>query len=238
MCAPSKQDCITPCYLVIYTLLMDIKYFGHSSFYIRGKNAKIVTDPYDSAYTGLKFPKTEADVVTISHDHADHNSLIDIKGEPLVLTWPGEFEKKQVRITGFKSFHDKQNGEERGENVIYKFEIDDFSILHCGDLGHMIPDEMIDQIGVVDVVMIPVGGLYTIGPVEAVKVLNEIEPSIVIPMHYGQDGLKDETFGGLQPLEAFLKEIGAINIEPMEKLTLKREELTGENIQVVVLKNM
>ena len=235
---PDKQDCITPYYLVIYTLLMDIKYFGHSSFYIRTKTAKIVTDPYDSVYTGLKFPKTEADIVTISHDHNDHNSLVDIKGEPLVLTWPGEFEKNQVRITGFQSFHDKKNGEERGENVIYKFEADDFTILHCGDLGHMIPDEMIDQIGSVDVVMIPVGGLYTIGPVEAVKVLNEIEPSIVIPMHYGQEGLKSETFDGLQPLEAFLKEIGALDVETIEKLTLKQEDLTGESTRVVVLQNI
>ncbi|PIZ63757.1 hypothetical protein COY16_01065 [Candidatus Roizmanbacteria bacterium CG_4_10_14_0_2_um_filter_39_13] len=233
-----KQDCITPYYLVIYTLLMDIKYFGHSSFYIRTKTAKIVTDPYDSVYTGLKFPKTEADIVTISHDHNDHNSLVDIKGEPLVLTWPGEFEKNQVRITGFQSFHDKKNGEERGENVIYKFEADDFTILHCGDLGHLIQDEIVDQIGSVDVVMIPVGGLYTIDPVEAGKVLNDLEPSIVIPMHYGREDLKKETFVGLQPLEAFLKEIGATDVEPIEKLTLKREELTGESTRVVVLQNI
>jgi len=233
-----KQDCITPYYLVIYTLLMDIKYFGHSSFYIRTKTAKIVTDPYDSVYTGLKFPKTEADIVTISHDHNDHNSLVDIKGEPLVLTWPGEFEKNQVRITGFQSFHDKKNGEDRGENVIYKFEADDFTILHCGDLGHLIQDEIVDQIGSVDVVMIPVGGLYTIDPVEAGKVLNDLEPSIVIPMHYGREDLKKETFAGLQPLEAFLKEIGAADVEPIEKLTLKREELTGESTRVVVMQSI
>lgn len=237
MCVLNKQDCITPYYLVIYTLLMDIKYFGHSSFYIRTKNAKIVTDPFDSAYTGLKFPRTEADIVTISHDHTDHNSLSDVKGEPLVLTWPGEFEKNQVRVTGYKTFHDKNNGEERGENVMYKFEADDFSILHCGDLGHVIPDEIVDQIGAIDVMMVPVGGVYTLDLASAVKVINEIEPSIVIPMHYGREDLNTEVFGDLQPLDAFLKEFGAADVQPIEKFTPKRDELVDDSISVVVLQS-
>jgi len=216
---------------------MDIKYLGHSAFYIRSKTVKMVTDPYDSAYTGLKFPRTEADIVTISHDHKDHNCMTDIKGDPLVLTWPGEFEKKQVRITGYQTFHDKKNGEERGSNVIYKFEADNYTLLHCGDLGHVIPDEIVDQIGSIDVMMIPVGGLYTIDPVEAVKILKEIEPAIVIPMHYGRSDLNSEVFAGLQPLGAFLKEVDATGVEPIEKLTLKREDLDSENMRVVVLQN-
>ena len=216
---------------------MDIKYLGHSSFYIRTKNAKIVTDPFDPDYTGLTFPKTEADIVTISHDHQDHNYTEGIKGEPLILTWPGEFEKNQVRITGFQSFHDNKQGEERGNNVMYKFEDEDMSILHCGDLGHALVDEMVDQIGSVDVVLMPVGGLYTLDPSSALKVLNEIEPSIVIPMHYGRVDLKSDIFGGLQPLDNFLKEIGATNVQPIEKLIFKRDEMTGDGMRGVLLQS-
>lgn len=214
---------------------MDIKYIGHSSFFIRTKNAKIVTDPFDPASTGLKFPKTEADIVTISHDHKDHNFLSGIKGEPLVLTWPGEFEKQEVRIYGYRSFHDKNQGADRGENVMYKFEAEDYSVLHCGDIGHLLSESLIEEIGNVDVVLIPVGGIYTINPEEAVKMINEIEPSVVIPMHYQTDGLNPAVFEGLSSLSAFLKEIGAEETQPVDKFTLKREELNSAEMKVVVL---
>jgi len=214
---------------------MDIKYIGHSSFYIRTKNAKIVTDPFDPVSTGLKFPKIEADIVTISHGHSDHNYMAGIKGEPLELTWPGEFEKMEVRIHGYRSFHDKNQGAERGENVMYKFEADDYSVLHCGDIGHSLPEALVEEIGNVDVLLIPVGGIYTVNPEEAVKIVNEIEPSIVIPMHYHTEGLNPETFKDLSPLSAFLKEIGAEDAQPTDKFTLKREELNSSEMKVVVL---
>lgn len=216
---------------------MEIKYFGHSSFYIRTKTAKIVTDPFDPDYTGLPFAKTEADIVTISHHHEDHNYISNIKGEPLVLTWPGEFEKNQVRITGYRTFHDKKSGEERGENVLYKFEADEYSVLHCGDLGHIIDDETIDQIGTVDVMLIPVGGVFTIGPSEAIKIINDIEPSIVIPMHYGRADLKSDSFGSLYHLDIFLKEIDAEDVQSVDKLMLKRDDLTDDGMRVVLLES-
>jgi len=222
-------------FLVPCTLHMDIKYLGHSSFSIRTKNAKIVTDPFDPEYISLPFAKTEADIITISHDHKDHNHTENVKGDPLVLNWPGEFEKNQVRITGFATFHDKKEGEERGENVMYKFEADEISLLHCGDLGHVIDDALIEQIGVVDVIFIPVGGVYTIDPAEAVKVINKIEPSVVIPMHYGRDELKGEAGQAMQKLEVFLKEIGASDVQPVDKFTPKREEMDAENMKVVTL---
>ena len=214
---------------------MEIKYIGHSSFYIRTKSARIVTDPFDPTMVGLKFPKIEADLVTVSHDHQDHNYIDGVKGEPLVLTWPGEFEKNLVRINGFKTFHDKKQGAERGENVMYKFEADGFSVLHCGDLGDMIDHEMIDAVGNVDVALMPVGGSYTVGPEEAVKILNEIEPCIVIPMHFNRKELNQTAYGSLSPLEAFLKEVGAEDREPQDKLVLKREEMDAEQMQIVVL---
>jgi len=214
---------------------MDIKYLGHSSFFIKTKNAKIVTDPYSQESTGMKFPKTEADIVTISHDHADHNYIEGIKGEPLVLTWPGEYEKNEVRVTGFSTFHDAKDGADRGPNVMYKFEDNDISLLHCGDLGHLLNDEITEQIGEIDVLMIPVGGFFTITAAEAVKVVNQIEPSMVIPMHYNLPGLNQETFANLQDISAFLKEIGAEDVQPVEKLTVRKDQLSAENTQVVIL---
>lgn len=213
---------------------MDIKYIGHSSFFIKTKNAKIVTDPYSPESTGMKFAKTEADIVTISHDHADHNYIDGVKGEPLVLTWPGEYEKQEVRVTGFSTFHDAKEGADRGQNVMYKFEDNDISLLHCGDLGHLLSEELTEQIGSVDILMIPVGGFFTLNAEEAVKVVNQIEPSMVIPMHYNHAGMNQETFANLQDLSTFLKEIGAEDVQPVDKLTVKKDQLSTENTQVVV----
>ncbi|NTU74485.1 MBL fold metallo-hydrolase, partial [Candidatus Roizmanbacteria bacterium] len=97
---------------------MDIKYLGHSSFFIKSKDARIVTDPYESAFVGIKFPKVEADIITISHHHKDHDEAAQIGGNPLILDWPGEFEKMGVRVFGYLSHHDKVQGAERGENVM------------------------------------------------------------------------------------------------------------------------
>lgn len=216
---------------------MDIKYLGHSSFFIRTKDAKIVTDPFDPTKTGLPFPKQEADILTISHEHDDHSYRAGVKGEPLTLTWPGEFEKKFVRVYGFPSFHDKKEGGERGENVLYKIEADGISILHCGDLGHLLSDALVEEIGAVDILMIPVGGLYTIDATEAVKVINAIEPSVVIPMHYGRPELPEEAYGKLAPLETFLKEIGQTSVQPVEKYSPRREEFDSENMKVILFEN-
>jgi L-ascorbate metabolism protein UlaG (beta-lactamase superfamily) len=158
---------------------MNIKYLGHSSFLLKSKNAKIVTDPFDSSVVGLPFVGQEADIVTISHHHKDHDNLSKITGEPTVIDWPGEFEIKGVRIFGYRSYHDKQKGAERGEVVIYKYEIEDVSVAHCGDLG-VIPDaSLIDSIGNIDVLLVPVGGIYTIDAAEAVKLIRLTKKSLV-----------------------------------------------------------
>ncbi|MCX6730779.1 MAG: MBL fold metallo-hydrolase, partial [Candidatus Roizmanbacteria bacterium] len=141
---------------------MEIKYLAHSSFLIKTKDAKVVMDPFDPKFVGLKFSKQEADVVTISHAHKDHSYTELIEGTPLILTWPGQFEKKGVRIWGYSSFHDKVEGKERGENVMYKFESEGVSILHCGDLGAVPSDVQIDEIGDVDILLVPVGGKYAL----------------------------------------------------------------------------
>jgi len=216
----------------ILSLLMEIKYLGHSSFLIKTKEAKLVTDPFDPKMVEIKFPKIEADIVTVSHDHKDHNQekLVNppIAGEKLLINLPGEFEKKGVRITGYLSFHDDKKGAERGENILYKIEADGVSVLHCGDLGFVPDDSFVDMIGGVDILMVPVGGVYTIDADQATRVIKKFEPSIVIPMHYGWDKLAQ--------VSEFLKKMGMEKIAPVPKLVIKPEELE-EELKIVILEN-
>lgn len=212
---------------------MEIKYLGHASFLIKTKDAKLVTDPYDSSI-GMNFPKTEADVVTVSHQHADHNNLKGVSGNPLVIDWPGEFEKKGIRVFGYRWYHDDKKGEERGENILYKFEAEELSLLHCGDLGSIPPDEFLDSMGTIDILMVPTGGFYTIDAPTAVKLVEKIEPSIVIPMHYNHDKLNQSTFGKLSSLGEFLKQMG-VESTLVDKLTVKKDDV-GDEIKVVTLK--
>jgi L-ascorbate metabolism protein UlaG (beta-lactamase superfamily) len=217
---------------------MEIKYLGHASFLIKTKTAKVVTDPYDSDMVGLKFPKTEADVVTISHSHKDHSQIKNIIGingvEPLIIDMPGEFEKMSVRIFGFQSFHDKTKGSERGENILYKFESEGISVLHCGDLGIIPEESFLETIGEVDILMVPVGGFYTIDSDEAVQLVKKIEPAIVIPMHYNHPRLNQKNFGQLTGINEFTKKFGLENLPPLPKLVYKKEEIEQE-MKVVVL---
>lgn len=212
---------------------MDITYFGHSSFRLRGKTATVVTDPY-SADIGLKFPRhIEADIVTVSHDHRDHNAVEQIEGNPFVIRGPGEYEIKGIGVVGFSVFHDEQKGALRGKNTIYRIEVDGVSIVHLGDLGHMLTSEEVEALDGVNVLMVPVGGLHTIDAAKASHLINEIEPSIVIPMHYGRPELNQKIFSTLAPLSVFLKEIGKESIAPIPKLAISKDKLPAE-MQVVV----
>jgi len=203
---------------------MEIKYLGHASFLIKTKKAKIVTDPFDPQMVGLKFPKVEADIVTISHQHQDHNRSDLVLGNPTVFDWPGEFEKMGVRIFGFKTYHDKEKGAKRGENIVFKIEIEGISLVHCGDLGLVPDDDFLDRLGNVDILLVPVGGGYTIDSSEAYELVKKIEPKIVIPMHYNNPKLNQEVFGSLSSVEEFTKKFGIENPEVLPKLTYKKEE--------------
>lgn len=213
---------------------MDIKYLGHASFYIKTKTARVVTDPFDPEMVGLKFPKVEADIVTVSHQHQDHNFVKPFQQQsedissPLIIDLPGEFEKQKVRITGYQSYHDKKKGQERGENTLYKIEAEGISLLHCGDLGVVPEESFLEGVGDIDVLLVPVGGVYTIDASEAVELVKKIEPSIVIPMHYNHPKLNQKIFGQLAPVTEFLKKFGAENQTPLPKLTVKKEEMEEE----------
>lgn len=212
---------------------MDITYLGHSSFRLKAKEAAVVTDPFDSKMVGLKYSGVEGDIVTISHNHEDHNQAGSVTGARKVIDGPGEYEVMGVSFIGLRSFHDTKNGEERGENTIFVIEADGLRLVHLGDLGHPLSQELIEDIGDIDILMVPVGGEYTIGPKEAGDIVRELQPKIILPMHYQTPGLKPETFSKLSGVEPFLKEVG-LSVENLPKLSIKKEELLEEQ-KVVVL---
>ena len=213
---------------------MDITYLGHSSFKIKGKTAVVVTDPFSSEMLGFKFPKTEADIVAISHQHQDHNQQNLVEGSPFIISEPGEYEVKGVSVFGYPSFHDSASGAERGKNIIYVIETEGLRICHLGDLGSAIPPKTLEEISEVDVLMIPVGGVVTIGPKEAVDLISQIEPNIVLPMHYRAPGIDKTKFGDLATLDVFLKEMGAESSEKLDKISLTKDKLPEET-KVVIL---
>lgn len=213
---------------------MDITYLGHSSFKLRGKHATVVTDPY-GGMVGIPFPKhTAADIVTVSHDHEDHNAAWLLEGNPFVVRGPGEYEIKGVGIVGTGVYHDDTGGSKRGGNTIYRIELDGISLVHLGDLGHELNASQVDSLDGVDILLVPVGGVYTISSATAAKVVHEIEPSVVIPMHYNKPGLDQKAFGDLTGVDAFLKEMGKTDVTPMSKFSVTKEKLP-EEMQVVLL---
>lgn len=163
---------------------MKIKWLGHSCFLMTtDSGVKIVTDPF-AKEIGYELKNVEADIVTVSHDHFDHNNVEGVNGATVILRTPGEFTHGDVRITGIKTWHDEANGTLRGENTIFLFEMDGIRLLHLGDLGCMPGSEIYKSIGSLDVLMAPIGGTYTIGPRMACDIANETHTNILIPMHY------------------------------------------------------
>ena len=213
---------------------MDITYLGHASFKIRGKAATVVTDPYKGDI-GMKFPKVEADIVTVSHEHFDHNDPGAVGGEAYVVAGPGEYEVKGVEIVGVASFHDDKNGAERGKNTIYNLKIDNVNICHLGDLGQTsLTDAQLGEIGNVDILLLPVGGFYTIDASVASKIASSLEPKVIIPMHYRD---ADNKVSELEGVEKFLKEIGKEGVTPVNKFTITAEKLPEEALVVVMEKS-
>ncbi|MFH0749640.1 MAG: MBL fold metallo-hydrolase [Candidatus Gottesmanbacteria bacterium] len=207
---------------------MDIISLGHSSFKIRGKSVTLVTDPFDSSFTGLKFPKhTACDIVTVSHSHKDHNNVSQLEGDPFVVQGAGEYDIKGIGIIGITTEH----GNDAGKNTVYRIEMDDVTIVHLGDIGRLLTAAELDILDGVDILFVPVGGTYTTDAVQAKKIIAEIEPSIVIPMHYGRPGL---SIKDLAPVSVFLKEMEKEQVVAQPKLTISKSKLPEEK-QLVVL---
>ena len=195
---------------------MDISWLGHACFRLRGRAAAVVTDPFPPAL-GVRLPRIEADLVTISHDHPNHAHPQIVQGEPFVIQGPGEYEVAGVTVLGLATYHDAASGAERGRNTVYVIEVDDVRVCHLGDLGHRLADQDLEAIGTVDVVLAPVGGGAALDGAAAAEVVRQLEPRLVIPMHFKQAALKT----ALEPAERFLKEMGAEALEPINRINVQ-----------------
>lgn len=215
---------------------MIITWYGHACFKIQTKPQRgseevtIFTDPFDKK-VGLRPPQGNADVVTISHDHYDHNNSSTLKGDPLIINSPGEYSKKNIQIIGIDSFHDDKQGAERGRNSIFIFESEELKLCHLGDLGHILSENQLDQIGEIDILMIPVGGNYTLEAKDAETVIGQLEPKIIIPMHYKTKGSKID----INDESAFCKEIGGCPNEKVDKLNIKKKDLDKIENKIILM---
>ncbi len=199
---------------------MDITWLGHSCFMIKGKNAVVITDPY-SPKLGYSLGKPTAHIVTVSHQHEGHSYVQGIGGEPKIVTRPGEYEIGGVLIIGIATFHDNDKGTDRGKNIVYLMEIDDLMVCHLGDLGHVLTADQVEEMGNVDVLLLPVGGGSTISAPMAAEVVRQLEPKAVVPMHYKTPAISRE----MEPVERFLKEIGVNQITPQTELSITKSNL-------------
>lgn len=218
---------------------MEITYLGHAAFKLKGKAGIVVTDPYLPA-VGWKMPAVKADIVTISHDHFDHSAAANIGGTtnrplPYVITQAGEYEVGGITVFGQPTWHDAATGQERGRNIVYSIFVDDIHVLHLGDIGHPLSHEMIENLPDVDVLLCPVGGAVTVSSAQAMDIIQEIEPAVVIPMHY-RTPEHDASFAKLATLEDFLKQWGK-QVEPEDSYVVNAHTNADEvETKLVVLR--
>lgn len=209
--------------------MAEIKWFGHGCFRLRGREATIVMDPVGRA-TGYALPKQKADIVTVSHQHPGHNAVGQVQEGYFLIDGPGEYEVSEVFVTGIRTFHDGEGGKARGANTVYLLELEELRICHLGDLGHPLTEEQVEGLSEVDVLLVPVGGGSALDAAGASEVIGQIEPRLVVPMHYrtprGDQGLED--------IGRFCKELGVEDQTPRDKLTLRKSDLP-ETVQVVLL---
>jgi len=207
---------------------MEISWLGHSCFHLRGKNVTLITDPF-SPQLGHTLGKISAPIVTISHNHPGHNYVEGISGDPRIVRGPGEYEISDVLITGVASYHDDKHGQELGRNTIYIIHMDDLVICHLGDLGHVLQEEQLEEAADADILLVPIGGQHTINAAQAAEVISQVEPHIVIPMHYSPP-----QGDAPNPLDKFCREMGIEAINPQPKLSITHSALPAET-QVVIL---
>ncbi len=208
---------------------MDITWLGHSCFRIRGNQAVIITDPFPPGL-GYNLGKQVADIVTISHPHPSHSYDEGITSPHRLVKGPGEYEISGVLILGITAYHDAVKGQSKGKNYIYLMEIDGVTVCHLGDIGHIPDDDEVEELGNVDILMIPVGGVSTINAAMAAQTVRKVEPKVVIPMHYKTD----QSTRDLETVDGFVKEMGQLLIEPRPKYTVSKSNLPL-TLQVIVL---
>jgi L-ascorbate metabolism protein UlaG (beta-lactamase superfamily) len=207
---------------------MEITWYGRACFRLKGRDATVITDPCPPS-TGFVAGKHDVDLLTLSHDHPDHTYTRSITAG-LTLKHPGEYEFHDLLVAGIGSFHDAVGGQERGRNVIFSFEVDGVHIAHLGDLGHLLSEEQLTELGPIDVLLVPAGGMFTVTPAEAAEVVSQISPKIVIPMHFAIDGASSD----LQPVDKFLQELAVSEAIRQPKAVVTPSSLPDET-QLILL---
>jgi len=208
---------------------MDMTWLGHACFRMRGREGIVLTDPPDPK-SGHAIPRTEAGLVTMSHEHAGHASLKSVAGEPVVLRGPGEYEVHEVLVTGISSFHDDEKGTARGRNTVFAIRLEDLVICHLGDLGHALPAADLEKLGDIDIALVPITGADTnLSAARAAEIVHQLEPKVVVPMSFDPDDTKKDT-----PYQRLLHELGVKELTPVAKLSVTRSTIP-ENLQVVAL---
>lgn len=214
---------------------MNLIWYGQSCFTIKSKDKIIVIDPFDKK-TGLKQPKLKADILLVSHEHPDHADTSIVKkahDELKTISEPGEYEFGGIYIQAIRAYHDDKEGKERGETLMFTIRMEDMVIAHLGDLGQIeLSEDQLEELNGVDILLVPVGGVYTIDGNQAAKIVAQIDPRIVIPMHYNIPGLKVK----IGDASTFLAEEGAKGIEPKDELKIEKRNLPAEEREAVVLK--
>jgi L-ascorbate metabolism protein UlaG (beta-lactamase superfamily) len=209
---------------------LDVTWLGHGCFRLRGRGAAVVTDPYPPAI-GLKLSRMDAEVVTVSHEHDNHNYTSVVRDGAYEIRGPGEYEVAGVSVVGVPTYHDADRGQKHGRNTVYLIEIDDVRVVHLGDLGHKLDDAEAEAVASPDVLLVGVGGRSTMNGALAAEVVRQLEPRYVVPMHFAIPGLKLE----LDSIDRFLKEMGVTATEPQPKLAVQKSSATEYETKVVVL---
>lgn len=216
---------------------MKLLWYGQSCFQISTKTAELVIDPYHEEI-GFKLPELKADIVLKTHDHFDHNNVEAVRSpqagkEPFIIDGPGEYNISEIFIEGIASYHDQKQGAERGQNTIYLLRAEGVSLVHLGDLGQdELTPQQLDALNGVEILLVPVGGKYTINGAQAARIVHQLEPQVVIPMHYKIKGLKVD----IDDEVSFLKELG-VSPQPQESFEFSaQDKREDEGFEVVVLK--
>jgi len=220
---------------------MVITYYGTSCFRIQSGDTVISFDP-PSKKSELKAPRFESNIVFISHGHDRHNGKDELnpKGDELfVVDGPGEYEKGGIYANGIQSFHDSVGGKTNGLNTIYVIGLEGMKICHLGDFGEKgLRDELKEEIDGVDILFTPIGGDSVIDAESAATIINKINPSIVIPMHFDDSAKKSGKSSKKSAIDIFLEEMGQEKIKPEDKLTIKKKDILDEKTKIVVLKSI
>ena len=210
---------------------MNIQWYGQSCVRLESKDSSILIDPF-SKEIGLRAPRLNDNIFLVTHEHSDHNNLDGVPAESFIIRGPGEYEVKGIFVHGISSYHDNAEGQERGLNTIYVINVEDMNICHLGDLGQTkLTQDQLDVIGSVDILFIPVGGTYTIDGQQAIDIITQIEPKIIIPIHYKVDGLKID----LDDAKKFIKAVG-LNPEEVDTFRINKKTLPQEETKLVVFK--